>query len=238
MRSGRGAFGRRKCATLLALVEIAFDSQTGLIPVIAQDHLSGEIRMVAYMNREALAETQRTRTATFFSRSRQKLWVKGETSGNTLRVTRIVADCDADVLILLVEPAGPSCHTGRATCFFHEVGPNGELAESTELAEPLFSALERVIHARSQSTAEKSYTRSLLDGGASKIGAKLREEGGELAHAIAEESDDRVVSEAADVLFHLLVGLKLRGLGLRDVAAKLNSRMGLSGHAEKAARQA
>lgn len=193
--------------------------------------------MVAYMNREALAETQRTGNATFFSRSRQKLWVKGETSGNTLRVVRIVADCDADVLVVLVEPSGPSCHTGRATCFFHEVGQNGELAESTELAEPLFPALEGVIAARSESTAEKSYTRSLLDGGASKIGAKLREEGAELAQAIAEESDDRVVSEAADVLFHLLVGLKHRGLRLRDVAAKLNSRMGVSGHAEKAARK-
>lgn len=226
-----------KCATLRAPVELAFDSQTGLIPAIAQDYLTGEIRMVAYMNREALAETQRTGNATFYSRSRQKLWVKGETSGNTLRVVRVVADCDADVIILLVDPTGPSCHTGRATCFFHEVGPDGELVESSELAEPLFPALEGIIQARSQSTAEKSYTRSLLDGGAAKIGAKLREEGGELAQAIADESDDRVVSEAADVMFHLLVGLRLRGLSLREVEAKLNSRMGVSGHVEKASRK-
>ncbi|HET9932230.1 MAG TPA: phosphoribosyl-ATP diphosphatase, partial [Polyangiaceae bacterium] len=98
-------------------------------------------------------------------------------------------------------------------------------------------ALEGIIQARSQSTAEKSYTRSLLDGGAAKIGAKLREEGGELAQAIADESDDRVVSEAADVMFHLLVGLRLRGLSLREVEAKLNSRMGVSGHVEKASRK-
>lgn len=219
-------------------MELAFDSQTGLIPAIAQDYLTGEIRMVAYMNRQSLAETQRTGNATFYSRSRQKLWVKGETSGNTLRVVRVVADCDADVVILLVDPTGASCHTGRATCFFHELGPSGELGESTDLAEPLLPALEGVIAARSQSTAEKSYTRSLLDGGAPKIGAKLKEEGAELAQAIAEESDDRVISEAADVLFHLLVGLRLRGLNLRQVEAKLNSRMGVSGHAEKAARKA
>jgi phosphoribosyl-ATP pyrophosphohydrolase/phosphoribosyl-AMP cyclohydrolase len=219
-------------------VDLAFDSQTGLIPAIAQDYLTGDIRMVAYMNREALAETQRTGTATFYSRSRQKLWVKGETSGHTLRVVRIVADCDADVVLLLVDPAGPSCHTGRATCFFHEVGPESVLGESETLAQPLLTELEGVIDARSRSTAEKSYTRSLLDGGPAKIGGKLREEAAELSVAIAEESDERVVSEAADVLFHLLVGLRLRGLGLRDVEAKLQARMGLSGHAEKAARKA
>jgi phosphoribosyl-ATP pyrophosphohydrolase/phosphoribosyl-AMP cyclohydrolase len=218
-------------------VDLAFDSQTGLIPAIAQDYLTGDIRMVAYMNREALAETQRTGNATFYSRSRQKLWVKGETSGHTLRVVRIVADCDADVVLLLVDPAGPSCHTGRATCFFHELGSDGELSETDTLAQPLLSELEGVIEARSRSTAEKSYTRSLLDGGPPKIGAKLREEAAELSVAIAEESDERVVSEAADVLFHLLVGLRLRGLGLRDVEAKLQARMGLSGHAEKAARK-
>jgi phosphoribosyl-ATP pyrophosphohydrolase/phosphoribosyl-AMP cyclohydrolase len=218
-------------------VDLAFDSQTGLIPAIAQDYLTGDIRMVAYMNREALAETQRTGTATFYSRSRQKLWVKGETSGHTLRVVRIVADCDADVVLLLVDPAGPSCHTGRATCFFHEVGPESVLGESETLAQPLLTELEGVIDARSRSTAEKSYTRSLLDGGPAKIGGKLREEAAELSVAIAEESDERVVSEAADVLFHLLVGLRLRGLGLRDVEAKLQARMGLSGHAEKAARK-
>lgn len=218
-------------------MDLAFDSQTGLIPAIAQDYLTGDIRMVAYMNREALAETQRTGNATFYSRSRQKLWVKGETSGHTLRVVRIVADCDADVVLLLVDPAGPSCHTGRATCFFHELGSDGELSETDTLAQPLLSELEGVIEARSRSTAEKSYTRSLLDGGPPKIGAKLREEAAELSVAIAEESDERVVSEAADVLFHLLVGLRLRGLGLRDVEAKLQARMGLSGHAEKAARK-
>lgn len=218
-------------------MELAFDKQTGLIPAIAQDHLTGAIRMVAYMNREALAETQRTGNATFYSRSRQRLWVKGESSGHTLRVVRTVADCDADVVLLLVEPAGPSCHTGRATCFFHEVGDGGELTEHSELAEPFLSELEGVIAARSQSSAEKSYTRSLLDGGAPKIGAKLREEAAELSQAIADESDDRVVSEAADVLFHVLVGLRSRGLSLRQVEAKLQGRMGISGHAEKAARK-
>jgi phosphoribosyl-ATP pyrophosphohydrolase/phosphoribosyl-AMP cyclohydrolase len=217
-------------------VELAFDPNTGLIPAIAQDHLTGEIRMVAYMNREALARTLETRAATFFSRSRQALWVKGETSGNVLKVVRVMADCDADVVLVLVEPSGPSCHTGRETCFFHDVEGVGALTEATTLAEPFLLELEQLLEQRRRSTAEKSYTRSLLDGGAAKIGAKLREEADELARALADESDDRVASEAADVLFHLLVGLRLRGLDARRVLSELKGRMGQSGHAEKASR--
>ncbi|HWA75804.1 MAG TPA: bifunctional phosphoribosyl-AMP cyclohydrolase/phosphoribosyl-ATP diphosphatase HisIE [Polyangiaceae bacterium] len=214
----------------------AFDSKTGLIPAIAQDRLTGEIRMVAWMNQEALTRTLETGKATFFSRSRQALWEKGESSGHSLRVQRVAADCDADVLLLLVDPDGPSCHTGRPNCFFHEVRSAEELVEKPAEATPFLPELEALIRARSQSTAEKSYTRSLLDGGPAKIGAKLREEADELARAIADESEDRVASEAADLMFHALVGLRARDVPLRAVLDKLASRMGQSGHAEKASR--
>jgi phosphoribosyl-ATP pyrophosphohydrolase/phosphoribosyl-AMP cyclohydrolase len=217
-------------------VELTFDPQTGLIPAIAQDRLTGEIRMVAWMNREALSRTLETGKATFFSRSRQSLWEKGESSGHSLRVQRVVADCDADVLLLLVDPNGPSCHTGRPNCFFNQVCAADTVVEQSSEALPFLAELEGVIRARTESSAEKSYTRALLDAGAPKIGEKLREEADELARAVADESDDRVASEAADLLFHALVGLRARGVPVRAVLDKLASRMGTSGHTEKAAR--
>lgn len=191
--------------------------------------------MVAWMNEAALDQTLATGLATFFSRSRGKLWVKGETSGHRLRVAEVVADCDADTLLLLVDPEGASCHTGRPTCFFRRVSADG-IGEPTSAALPYLFELEATIAARAASTAEKSYTRSLLDGGAQKIGAKLTEEAGELRRAIEAESDERVASEAADVLYHALVGLRLRGVPLRAVVEKLLARTAQSGHAEKAGR--
>lgn len=212
----------------------------GLIPAIVQDRLTGQVRMVAYMTREALARTLATGRATFFSRSRGALWKKGEQSGNTLHVRAIYADCDADALVLLADPAGPSCHTGRPSCFFREVDERGQVAaqatdENGEAA-PFLDELERIIASRRDASASKSYTRTLLDGGADRIGAKLREEADELACAIASEADERVVSEAADVLYHLMVGLASRGIGMREVIAALADRTKKSGHEEKAAR--
>src|SRR5450432_2427097 len=214
---------------------LRFDER-GLIPALAQDRFDGQIRMVAWMNREALEQTLRTGKATFFSRSRRSLWVKGETSGHVLRVHSVTADCDADTLLLMVEPTGPSCHTGRPSCFFRRVGPGGALLDEPYEETPFLGELERTIRERQASTAEKSYTRSLLDGGVTKIGGKISEEAGELVTALEGESDDRVLSEAADLLFHLLVGLRARGLDLRAVAAKLAARTSQSGHAEKASR--
>ena len=215
-----------------------FDARTGLIPAIAQDRLTGEVRMLAYMNRDALERTLATGRATFWSRERQTLWTKGETSGHVLHVHAVLCDCDADTLVLLVDPTGPSCHTGRPSCFFRRLDERGEAVDEPTAARPLLHALEAVIEARTASTAEKSYTRSLLDAGAAKIGAKLREEADELARAIADESDERVLAESADLLFHALVGLRSRGLDLRGVLAVLDARIGTSGHAEKASRGA
>lgn len=224
-------------AIALPVTALRFDAN-GLIPAIAQDGLTGQIRMVAWMNAEALRRTLETGRATFFSRSRQALWQKGETSGNGLVVTAVHADCDADVLLLSVEPEGPSCHTGRPTCFFRRVADSGELEDLPREASAFLFELEAEIEARATASAASSYTRTLLDGGPAAIGEKLREEAGELADAVAGESDDRVASEAADLVYHLLVGLRLRGVTVRRVIEVLARRSGTSGHAEKASRKA
>ncbi len=196
--------------------------QQGLVPVVAQDRSTGEIRMVAYANAEAIEKTRTTGRATFFSRSRQSLWTKGESSGNQLDVHEVLTDCDEDCLVYLVTPHGPTCHTGAESCF-------GGAATTT------LARLETTLDQRKTSTSEKSYAKSLFEN-PPKIGEKLREEAGELAAAIAGETDARVVSEAADVLFHLAVGLRSRGIALADVLRELDRRAGTSGHAEKAAR--
>jgi phosphoribosyl-AMP cyclohydrolase / phosphoribosyl-ATP pyrophosphohydrolase len=214
---------------------LKFDAQ-GLITAVAQDRATGEVRMVAWMNQEALARTLETGLATFYSRSRQKLWIKGETSNHRLRVESVIADCDGDTLLLLVDPEGPSCHTGRPNCFFRPLGPDGPVESESEALPYLFE-LESVIQKRQSSTGERSYTRSLLDGGAAKVNAKISEEAGELVAAIQGETNERVASEAADVLYHLLVGLRLRGVALSDVVRELSRRSSRSGHAEKAARK-
>ena len=214
---------------------LKFDER-GLIPAIAQDHISGQVRMMAYMNQAALEQTLSSGKATFFSRSRGALWVKGETSGNVLSVVSVVADCDADTLLLSVLPVGPSCHTGRPACFFRRVTAGGELADQASEAAPFLMELGEVLDSRKASSAEKSYTKSLLQGGPDKIGAKLREEAGELADAIKNESDERVLSEASDLLYHAMVGLTQRGLTLRQVIEVLAKRTHQSGHAEKASR--
>lgn len=206
--------------------------ERGLVTVVAIDRQTGEVRMLAHANEEALEATRAQGVAHFFSRSRQRLWKKGEESGNTLAVHQVLVDCDGDAVLYLVDPAGPSCHTGAESCFFRTL--DGEDAHARPL--PTLFALEAVIASRASASAEKSYTRSLLDGGAEKIGGKIREEAGELSDAIASESDERVVSEAADLLFHTLVGLRHRGIGLRRVALELARRFGTSGHAEKAGR--
>jgi phosphoribosyl-AMP cyclohydrolase / phosphoribosyl-ATP pyrophosphohydrolase len=214
---------------------LKFDER-GLIPAIAQDHLTGQVRMMAYMNQAALEQTLSSGKATFFSRSRGTLWVKGETSGNVLQVVSVTADCDADTLLLAVLPVGPSCHTGRPACFFQRVSSGGNLVDLPHEAAPFLSELGELLESRKASTAEKSYTKALLQGGPEKIGAKIREEAGELADAIQNESDERVLSEASDLLYHAMVGLTQRGLTLRQVIEVLARRTHQSGHAEKASR--
>ena len=215
---------------------LKWDAQ-GLVTVVVQDRLSGEIRMLAHANREAVDATLETSQAHFYSRSRRQLWRKGESSGNTLSVSEVWVDCDGDALIYMVDPAGPSCHTNRDTCFFRRLEPKGRVVEeSRREARPVAGQLWSELVERRGSTQEKSYTRSLLDKGTTKIGDKVREEANELAQALVDESDERVVSEAADVTYHLLVGLLSRDLTPRALNAELARRFGVSGHEEKASR--
>jgi phosphoribosyl-ATP pyrophosphohydrolase/phosphoribosyl-AMP cyclohydrolase len=216
---------------------IKFDAN-GLVPVVVQDRLTGEIRMFAFATEAAVRATLETGRATFFSRSRGELWEKGSTSGNTIRVHEVLVDCDADCLLYSADPQGPSCHTGAASCFFQvlegEALSQPALAEKT--AQTALAKLEATLESRKQATGTSSYTKSLYDAGAARIGAKIREEADELSLAVEAETDDRVVSEAADVLYHVMVGLRWRSIPLRRVLAELARRVGTSGHQEKAAR--
>jgi phosphoribosyl-ATP pyrophosphohydrolase/phosphoribosyl-AMP cyclohydrolase len=234
--------------SLQSLPLLNFDAN-GLVPVIVQDHLTGEIRMFAYANVAALRHTIETGRATFWSRSRGELWEKGLTSGNVIRVLRVLVDCDGDCVVYSSEPHGNSCHTGAQSCFFREldapvslsVGPSDASSEAPawiacRSEQALLPTLEAVLEARKASTAKASYTKSLYESGSPGIGKKIREEAGELAAAIDGETDERVVSEAADTLYHLMVGLRWRGVGVRRVLAELARRFGQSGHAEKASR--
>ncbi|HVS29606.1 MAG TPA: bifunctional phosphoribosyl-AMP cyclohydrolase/phosphoribosyl-ATP diphosphatase HisIE [Solirubrobacteraceae bacterium] len=195
--------------------KVAYDEH-GLVPCVVQDWRTGEVLTVAYMNADALARTRQTGEMHFFSRSRSALWHKGETSGNTQAVRAIRYDCDADTLLALVEPAGPACHTGERTCFHA-----GEL--DPPAPHEALPALERVLEQRARDRPSDSYTTTLLED-PPRIGDKLREEAEEASRAAADESDDRLAEEAADVLYHLSVLLRSRGLSLADAYAVLNDR--------------
>jgi phosphoribosyl-ATP pyrophosphohydrolase/phosphoribosyl-AMP cyclohydrolase len=196
----------------------------GLIPCVAQDATTGAVLMVAWMNAEALRLTRETGFVHFWSRSRQALWKKGETSGHTLALVELREDCDADTLLARVHPAGPACHTGAPTCF----------------GEPIASILDQLAatlaQRRDSAAGEQSYTKSLLDAGWPKILAKIAEEHGELAAELPTGPDDAIVHETADLVFHVMVALTARDIPIGRVLAELARRFGTSGHAEKAAR--
>jgi phosphoribosyl-AMP cyclohydrolase / phosphoribosyl-ATP pyrophosphohydrolase len=194
--------------------EIVFDER-GLAPCIVQDSRTGEVLTLAYVNEEALRHTRETGEMHFWSRSRDELWRKGETSGNVQRLVALRYDCDRDAVLALVEPAGPACHTGERTCFH-----NGDLSAVPHEALP---ALERVVAERRDGAPEGSYTAELL-GDPPRIGDKVREEAEEAARAAAGESEGRLAEEAADVLYHLEVLLASRGLSVADALDVLNGR--------------
>jgi phosphoribosyl-ATP pyrophosphohydrolase/phosphoribosyl-AMP cyclohydrolase len=194
---------------------IAYDEQ-GLVPCVIQDWHSGEVLTLAYMNAEALAATRRTGELHLWSRSRDELWRKGATSGNTQAVKEIRYDCDGDALLALVEPAGPACHTGERTCFHR-----GELEPPAP--HEVLPGLERTIADRATNAPEGSYTAGLL-ADPPLVGTKVQEEAEEVARAARDESDERVAEEAADVLYHLAVLLRARGLRLADAEEVLRGR--------------
>jgi phosphoribosyl-ATP pyrophosphohydrolase/phosphoribosyl-AMP cyclohydrolase len=194
---------------------IAFDER-GLVPCVIQDWTSGEVLTLAYMNREALERTRETGELHLYSRSRDELWHKGATSGNTQTVRALRLDCDGDTVLALVEPAGPACHTGERTCFF-----TGDLEPPAP--HEVLPGLERTIAARAGDPGAGSYTSELL-ANPTYIGEKVQEEAEEVVRAAREESDERVANEAADVLYHLAVLLRSRGLSLADAQEVLSAR--------------
>ena len=194
-------------------------NEQGLAPAVAQDARTGEVLMVAWMNSEAWRKTIETGDVYFWSRSRKELRRKGATSGSTMRVDEIRLDCDADVVLLRVIPAGPACHTGERSCFFTRV-----VGEGKNDSIGFLRHLEAVIADRKANPEEGSYTSALFREGMDKISQKVGEESTETIVAALGQSDERVVSEVADLLYHTLVLLAARGLSLADVEAELERR--------------
>jgi phosphoribosyl-ATP pyrophosphohydrolase/phosphoribosyl-AMP cyclohydrolase len=191
--------------------ELAWDKQGGLLPAVVQDADTLAVLMVGYMDRDALKATVDSGHVTFFSRSRQRLWTKGESSGHFLELVSVEADCDADTLLVLARPLGPTCHLGRTSCF--------PQAQASFLAE-----LDALIATRERERPAGSYTTSLFEGGMRRIAQKVGEEGVETALAAVAQPDEDLIGEAADLMYHLLVLLRARGLGLRDVETLLKTR--------------
>lgn len=185
----------------------------GLLPVIVQDADSLRVLMLGYMDADALATTRDTGEVTFFSRSRQRLWKKGETSGHTLALVSITADCDADTLLVLARPNGPTCHLQRASCFPDAPGT-------------VLGTLSALVEQRQRERPEGSYTTRLFDAGLRRIAQKVGEEGVETALAAVAQDDDALLDEAADLAYHLLVLLRARGHGLAELDARLATRQG------------
>jgi phosphoribosyl-ATP pyrophosphohydrolase/phosphoribosyl-AMP cyclohydrolase len=197
----------------------------GLVPAVTQDAHTGQVLMLAWMNAEALRRTLDTGQAWFWSRSRGALWHKGATSGNYLDVVEVRYDCDGDALLLRVEPAGPACHTGRQSCFYRRL-PDGAEAGAPRSAGGVLDHLEAVIRQRQAHPRPGSYTNRLLEGGLPLMARKVGEEAVEVVVAAQGEGDERLTSEVADLVYHLLVLLAARDLSWADVEAELARRFG------------
>jgi phosphoribosyl-ATP pyrophosphohydrolase/phosphoribosyl-AMP cyclohydrolase len=193
----------------------------GLLPAVVQHHLSGEVLMLGYMNRQALEQTLRDDKVTFYSRSKARLWTKGESSGHVLALKSVRIDCDADTLLIGAEPQGPTCHLGTSSCF----------GQSEEVRPPLgfLAELDALVAQRDAERPAGSYTTQLFEGGIRRIAQKVGEEGVETALAAAVQGDEELLGEAADLLFHLTVLLRARGLGLADAVGVLAKRHGARG---------
>lgn len=194
--------------------QLAWQKMDSLIPAIIQHHKTGAILMQGYMNQESLKQTLHTQKATFFSRSKQALWVKGETSGNFLYVKQIVTDCDNDSLLISCDPVGPSCHLGTESCF----------VEQTLTQQNFLSQLEQVIASRKNDAPENSYTAHLFSRGTTKIAQKVGEEGVEVALAAVAETKEDLLGECADLFYHTLVLLQDQNIALSEVMEVLQNR--------------
>ncbi len=202
----------------MSIENLEWEKMGGLIPAIVQDAFDGRVLMQGYMNREALDTTLESGKVTFWSRSQEKLWTKGETSGNTLDLVEIHADCDRDCLLVRARPEGPTCHLGTDTCF------DGEGNVAPELA--FLAELERVIAERDNNRPKGSYTTSLFESGVKRIAQKVGEEGVETALAATAGDDEELLNESADLIYHLLVLLRSRKLELGSIIDVLRKRHG------------
>lgn len=212
-----------------------------LLPAIAQDSLSGEILMLAYMNKEALELTLSTQIAHYFSRSKNRLWKKGESSGNIQRVQEVWLDCDSDTILLKVEQVGGSaCHTGERSCFFQRIDTPSESPRPARDMSEVYGVVDTLYHellSRRHGDPSLSYTAKLFCKGENTIGKKIVEEAAELSFAIKDKNPDEIIYEATDLLYHALVGLAFCDIAPDRIKQELQRRRGTSGIAEKNARQ-
>lgn len=200
---------------------INWEKVDGLVPAIIQDITSGQVLMLGYMNDEALNKTLETKQVTFWSRTKQRLWTKGESSGNVLELKSIKLDCDQDTLLVKVNPVGPTCHLGTTTCFDNENNVEGQ---DEQPALVFLHQLEQVLAARKDADPASSYTASLYARGTKRISQKVGEEGVEVALAATSGDKEELVCESADLIYHLIVLLQDQGLSLSDITAKLQER--------------
>lgn len=219
--------------------KIDFKKQGGIIPVIAQDARTNEVLMLAYMNKEALELTLQTNFAHYFSRSKQRIWKKGESSNHTQEVESISLDCDNDTILLKVKQNGVACHTGRKSCFFTDVRTekiNSEVLVDTSAAYGVIDTLYHTIQNRKNEDTSKSYTAKLLSGKQNSMLKKIVEEAGEFTFAVKDDNEQEIIYEAADLTYHCLVALASKNISPDRIKQELAKRFGLSGIEEKNSR--
>lgn len=222
------------------LNKINWEKVKGLVPVITQDANSNEVLMLAYMDKEALELTLKTKQAHYFSRTKQRIWKKGESSGHLQNVKAIQVDCDNDTILLKVEQIGVACHTGRKSCFFTDLENNEETIKvevDTSATYGVIDNLYHIIESRKDDDPKKSYTAKLLKGKQNSMLKKIVEEAGEFTFAIKDDNEEEIIYEAADIVYHMLVAMSSKNINPDRVKQELARRFGMSGIDEKNSRK-
>lgn len=223
----------------MSIEKIDWEKMNGLVPVITQDFQSNEVLMLAYMDKEALELTLKTKQAHYFSRTKQRIWKKGESSGHLQNIKEIKIDCDNDTILLKVEQIGVACHTGRKSCFFTDLETNEIISDveiDTTSAYGVIDTLYHVIESRKNDDPKKSYTAKLLKGKQNSMLKKIVEEAGEFTFAVKDDNEEEIIYEAADLVYHSLVALASKNINPDRIKQELARRFGLSGIDEKNSR--